>query len=108
MERESGSRISKLKNQDPAAQRRIPKLRSHRRTKGRRDREVARPLLSSAGMSYADLLQVEYLEYGASVDLMAKNQLDAAIISAGLGVAAIKRAASEMPIALIPVDVETI
>jgi TRAP transporter TAXI family solute receptor len=68
----------------------------------------ARALLSSAGMSYADLLQVEYLEYGASVDLMAKNQLDAAIISAGLGVTAVKRAASEMPIVLIPVDVETI
>src|SRR5436309_10937689 len=64
----------------------------------------ARALLSAADMSYADLLQVEYLEYGVSVDLMAKEQLDAAIISAGLGVAAVNRAASQMPIILVPVQ----
>src|SRR5829696_1399524 len=53
----------------------------------------SRALLSAADMSYADLLQVEYLEYGESVELLTKNQLDAAIISAGLGVAAVHRAA---------------
>jgi uncharacterized protein len=63
----------------------------------------ARALLSAADMSYADLLQVEYLAYGESVDLMAKQQLDAAIISAGLGVAAVNNAVSQMPIAFVPV-----
>ena len=64
----------------------------------------ARALLSAADMSYADLLQVEYLAYGESVDLMAKQQLDAAIISAGLGVAAVNQAVSQMPIAFVPVQ----
>ena len=64
----------------------------------------ARALLSAADMSYADLLQVEYLAYGESVELMAKQQLDAAIISAGLGVAAVNQAVSQMPIVFVPVQ----
>lgn len=68
----------------------------------------ARALLGAADMSYADLLQVEYLEYGQSVDLMAKGQLDAAIISAGLGVAAVKRAVAEMQIDFVAVEPEII
>ena len=64
----------------------------------------ARALLAGADMSYADLLQVEYLEYGRSVDLMVKGELDAAIISAGLGVAAVTRAMTEAPVDLVPVD----
>ena len=63
----------------------------------------ARVLLGAAGLSYADLAHVEYLEYGQSVDLMAARGLDAAIISAGLGVAAVKRAVSQMPITFVPV-----
>jgi uncharacterized protein len=68
----------------------------------------ARALLSAADMSYADLLQVEYLAYGESVELMAKQQLDAAIISAGLGVAAVKQAASQMQIVLVPIQSDII
>src|SRR5215211_1123104 len=69
----------------------------------------SRALLSAADMSYADLLQVEYLEYGESVELMTKNQLDAAVISAGLGVAAVNRAAAaETPIILVPVEQDLI
>ena len=64
----------------------------------------ARALLSAADMSYADLLQVEYLAYGESVDLMVKQQLDAAIISAGLGVAAVRQAVSQMAIVFVPVQ----
>jgi TRAP transporter TAXI family solute receptor len=64
----------------------------------------ARALLGAAGMSYADLLQVEYQAYGESVDLMAKQQLDAAIISAGLGVAAVNNAISRMAIEFVPID----
>lgn len=68
----------------------------------------ARALLGAAGMSYADLADVEYLEYGESVGLMAKQRLDAAIISAGLGVAAVNRAATEMPITFVPVTSDVI
>jgi TRAP transporter TAXI family solute receptor len=64
----------------------------------------ARALLGAANISYADLLQVEYLEYGQSVELLVKGQLEAAIISAGLGVAAVQRAASQMAIDIVPVD----
>jgi len=68
----------------------------------------ARALLGIAKISYADLLQVEYLEYGQSVDLLVKGQLDAAIISAGLGVAAVQRAASQVPIDIVPIDAKLI
>jgi TRAP transporter TAXI family solute receptor len=68
----------------------------------------ARALLSAANMSYADLLQVDYLEYGRSVELMVTGELDAAIISAGLGVAAVQRAASRIPIDIVPVDAQLI
>jgi uncharacterized protein len=64
----------------------------------------ARALLGAANISYADLSQVEYLEYGQSVDLMLKGQLDAAIISAGVGVAAVQRAMSQGSIVLVPVE----
>jgi len=64
----------------------------------------SRALLGAADISYADLVQVEYLEYGQSVDLMLKGQLDAAIISAGVGVAAVQRAMSQGPIVLVPID----
>lgn len=64
----------------------------------------ARALLGAQEISYADLLQVEYLEYGQSVDLLLKGQLDAAIVSAGLGVAAVHRAMSQGPVELVPID----
>jgi uncharacterized protein len=64
----------------------------------------ARALLGAADISYADLVEVEYLEYGRSVDLMLKQQLDAAIVSAGLGVAAVQRAMTRGPIVLVPID----
>lgn len=64
----------------------------------------SRALLGAADLSYADLLQVEYLAYGESVDLILKGQLDGAIISAGLGVAAVKRALGEGPVVLVPID----
>jgi uncharacterized protein len=64
----------------------------------------ARALLGAADISYADLLQVEYLEYGQSVELLVRKQLDAVIISAGLGVAAVQRAAEQIPIDIVPVE----
>lgn len=64
----------------------------------------ARALLGAAKLSYADLLQVEYLRYGESVELLVKGALDAVIISAGLGVAAVMDAAKRTKIDLVPIE----
>ncbi|KQZ02218.1 C4-dicarboxylate ABC transporter [Pseudolabrys sp. Root1462] len=50
----------------------------------------ARAILDGAGMSYKDLGKVEYLPFNESVELMKNRQLDATLISAGLGVSAIR------------------
>lgn len=66
----------------------------------------ARALLGAAGLSYADLLQVEYLRYGESVELFVKGELDAMLISAGLGVAAIVEASRRTPVRFVPIEQE--
>lgn len=50
----------------------------------------ARAILGGAGMKYSDLGKVEYLPFNESVELMKNRQLDATLISAGLGVSAIR------------------
>ena len=50
----------------------------------------ARAILRGAGMSYKDLGQVQYLPFNELVELMKNRQLDATVISAGLGVSAIR------------------
>lgn len=50
----------------------------------------ARAILAAAGMKYSDLGKVEYLPFNESVELMKNRQLDATLISAGLGVSAIR------------------
>lgn len=64
----------------------------------------ARALLGAAKLSYADLLQVEYLRYGESVELLVKGALDAVIISAGLGVAAVVEATRRTKVDFVPVE----
>jgi uncharacterized protein len=68
----------------------------------------ARAVLKAAGLSYSDLGKVEYLDFGASVDLMKNRQLDATLISAGLGVSAIRDLATALPIILIPVPADVV
>jgi len=63
----------------------------------------ARAVLKGAGLSYDDLGKVEYLDFGASVDLMKNRQLDATLISAGLGVSAIRDLATSVDILMVPV-----
>jgi TRAP transporter TAXI family solute receptor len=67
----------------------------------------SRAILKAAGMSYKDLAKVEYLPFGESVELMKNRQLDASLISAGLGVAAIRDLATsvKMTIVTIPADI---
>jgi len=68
----------------------------------------ARAVLKAAGLSYNDLGKVEYLDFGASVDLMKNRQLDATLISAGLGVSAIRDLATSVPIVMIPVPADIV
>ncbi|HEY8050608.1 MAG TPA: TAXI family TRAP transporter solute-binding subunit [Ramlibacter sp.] len=68
----------------------------------------ARAILRGAGMSYKDLGKVEYLPFGESVELMKNRQLDATLISAGLGVSAIRDLATAVKIVLVPVPQDVI
>ncbi|WP_217125352.1 TAXI family TRAP transporter solute-binding subunit [Hydrogenophilus thiooxidans] len=63
----------------------------------------ARTIFQAAGFSYAELGKVEYVSFGESVELMKNRQLDATLISAGLGVAAVRDLGAALPIVLVPV-----
>lgn len=67
-----------------------------------------RAILKGAGMSYKDLGKVEYLPFGESVELMKNRQLDATLISAGLGVAAVRDLATAVKIVIVPIGAEVI
>jgi TRAP transporter TAXI family solute receptor len=59
-------------------------------------------------MSYKDFAKVEYLPFGESVELMKNRQLDATLISAGLGVAAIRDLATSVKIVIVPVPADVV
>ncbi len=63
----------------------------------------ARDLLGAVGMSYADLKRVDYLAYNESAVLMKDGQIDAVIISAGLGVKALMELAASVPVDIVPI-----
>lgn len=67
-----------------------------------------RAILKGAGMSYQDLGKVEYLPFGESVELMKNRQLDATLISAGLGVAAVRDLATAVKIVVVPIPADVI
>ncbi len=68
----------------------------------------ARDIFRGAGMSYKDFGRVEYLPFGESVELMKNRQLDATLISAGLGVAAVRDLATAVKIIVVPIPVEVV
>jgi hypothetical protein len=68
----------------------------------------ARAILKGAGLTYNDLGKVEYLPFGESVELMKNRQLDATLISAGLGVSAIRDLATAVKIVIVPVPQDVI
>jgi TRAP transporter TAXI family solute receptor len=68
----------------------------------------ARDIFKGAGMSYKDFSKVEYLPFGESVELMKNRQLDATLISAGLGVAAIRDLATSVKIIIVPVPADVV
>lgn len=59
-------------------------------------------------MSYKDFAKTEYLSFGESVELMKNHQLDATLLSAGLGVSAIRDLASTTAITIVEVPKETV
>ena len=68
----------------------------------------ARAIFKGAGMSYKDFAKVEYLPFGESVELMKNRQLDATLISAGLGVAAIRDLATSVKIVIVSVPADVV
>ncbi|MEW6513321.1 MAG: TAXI family TRAP transporter solute-binding subunit [Pseudomonadota bacterium] len=68
----------------------------------------SRDILKAAGMSYADLGKVEYLGYAESVELIKNRQLDATLLSSGLGVAAVRDLATAVKIVVIPIPGEIV
>ncbi len=68
----------------------------------------ARALFKAAGMTYDDFAKVEYVSFGQSVELMKNRQLDATLISAGLGVAAVKDLSASIDIRLVAIGADVI
>ena len=67
-----------------------------------------RAILRGAGMSYKDLGKVEYLPFGESVELMKNRQIDATLISAGLGVSAIRDLATAVKMVVVPIPADVV
>jgi TRAP transporter TAXI family solute receptor len=68
----------------------------------------ARAILKGAGLSYKDLGKVEYLPFGESVELMKNRQIDATLISAGLGVSALRDLATSVKMVVVPIPADVI
>ncbi len=68
----------------------------------------ARAILKGAGLSYKDLGKVEYLPFGESVELMKNRQIDATLISAGLGVSAIRDLATSVKMVVVPIPADVV
>ncbi|NRF69586.1 TAXI family TRAP transporter solute-binding subunit [Aquincola sp. S2] len=68
----------------------------------------ARVLLGAAGMSYADLRRVDYVPYNDAVALMRDGQIDALIVSAGLGVKAVADLADSVAVEIVPLPPEIV
>ncbi|MCX7176661.1 MAG: TAXI family TRAP transporter solute-binding subunit [Proteobacteria bacterium] len=67
-----------------------------------------RAILRGAGLSYKDLGKVEYLPFGESVELMKNRQIDATLISAGLGVSAIRDLATSVKMVVVPIPADVV
>jgi TRAP transporter TAXI family solute receptor len=68
----------------------------------------ARAIFKAAGMSFGDFAKTEYLPFGESVELMKNRQLDATLISAGLGVAAVRDLATAIKLVMVPVPADVV
>ena len=67
-----------------------------------------RAILKGAGMTYKDLGKVEMLPFGESAELMKNRQIDATVISAGLGVSAIRDLATAVKMTVVPIPADVV
>ena len=67
-----------------------------------------RAILKGAGLSYKDLGKVEYLPFGEAVELMKNRQIDATLISAGLGVSALRDLAVSVKMVVVPIPADVV
>jgi uncharacterized protein len=68
----------------------------------------SRDILKGAGLTYKDLGKVEYLGYAESVELIKNRQLDATLLSSGLGVAAVRDLATAVKIVVLPIPADIV
>lgn len=68
----------------------------------------ARALLKAAGLNYGDLQQVEYLSFADSVDMIQRGQLDATLISSGLGAQSVMDLATSIPMVMVPIPAQVV
>lgn len=68
----------------------------------------SRDILKAVGLSYKDLGKVEYLSYAESVELIKNRQLDATLLSSGLGVAAVRDLATAVKIVVLPIPADVV
>ncbi|MBS1139307.1 MAG: transporter solute receptor family protein [Proteobacteria bacterium] len=68
----------------------------------------SRDILRGVGMDYKDFGKVEYLGYSESVELIKNRQLDATLLSSGLGVAAVRDLATAVKIVVIPIPADVV
>ena len=68
----------------------------------------SRKVFAAAGLTYQQLGKVEYLPFGDSVERIKTHQLDAALQSAGLGVASIRDLSNAVPMTVVSVPAEVV
>jgi TRAP transporter TAXI family solute receptor len=66
----------------------------------------ARAIFKAAGLTYADMAQVQFLPYAESVELIKNRQLDATLQSSGLGMAAIRDLAASVAVRFVAIAPE--
>jgi TRAP transporter TAXI family solute receptor len=64
---------------------------------------TTRVFFKAAGMTYKDLGKVAYLPFDESVDLMKNRQLDATVVTAGLGTPALREIANAFAISFVEI-----
>jgi hypothetical protein len=68
----------------------------------------ARAIFKAAGLSYEDMDQVLFKPYAESVELIRNRQLDATLLSAGLGMVAIRDLAAVLPVTFVAIPADTV
>jgi len=68
----------------------------------------ARTLFTAAGLSYSDLATTEYFPLGESIELIKERQIDAMLVSTGLGAFTLRDLAKAQPVVVVSIPAEVI